>query len=360
MTSTEQIRRSIGAKAIDILTIALDYYLENGVWIPERALHKKGGGIKEVRKELKGVGGSAIYLSDDTDKRIRRYVLTILGMLLTRQGSRMEDLLADFVSFARKRALEDPELAYITSEETQAEMELSSDEMSLLGTLLEYGYMFRGGGSRSDEAWKYEFIKQIELVPEDTLPYVQEEVGDVFDSERPVDPNQRESSPERTKPKHGLTRSYLVDEPEPVLISQEIVQGTRGYLNRVLEQVNGCYSEGHYDACAVMLRRLIESLILECYEAYGIDSTIKDHRGEFLSLKEMIADFLSQDAWNIGRDTRRHLEKLPKIKGVGDLSAHNRRFNATRNDIDRIADSARVTIQELASIAFEKEKDHLG
>lgn len=272
----------------------------------------------------------------------------------------MEGILADFMALARKRALEDPERAYITSEETQADLELSVEDMELLGTLLEQGYMFRGGGSRSDAHWKYELIQQIELVPEDTLAYVQEEVGDIFDLEKPVDPNERESTLEGTKPKQGLTRSHLIDAPVPDLISQDIVQGTRGYLVKVLEQVNGCYSHGHYDACAVMLRRMIETLIIECFEAYGIDSVIKDHRGEFLNLKEMIARFLSQDAWNIGRDARRHLEKLPKIKGVGDLSAHNRRFNATRNDIDRIADAARVTIQELVSIAIEKEKDQLG
>ncbi|MBW1938732.1 MAG: DUF4145 domain-containing protein [Deltaproteobacteria bacterium] len=131
-----------------------------------------------------------------------------------------------------------------------------------------------------------------------------------------------------------------------------MIEGTRDYLETVLRQVNGCYAHGHYDACAVMLRRLIETLIIECYETHGIADAIKDSSESFVGLDELIRRFLAQKKWNIGRNARRHLKELPSIKGIGDLSAHNRRFTATKNDIDRIANEARVAIQELATIAF--------
>lgn len=139
-----------------------------------------------------------------------------------------------------------------------------------------------------------------------------------------------------------------------------IVQKTRGYIESIAIQANGCYYEGWYDACAVMIRRLIETLIIECFESYEIDNKIKSSDGNFLSLEGLIEKFISDPSWNLGRDTKRHLTKLPIIKGIGDHSAHNRRFIAHKDDIDKYAPDIRVVIQELVTIAFEKEKTNRG
>ncbi len=114
------------------------------------------------------------------------------------------------------------------------------------------------------------------------------------------------------------------------------------------------HHNGYYDACAVMIRRLLETLIIECYEVHKIADDILDASGDFVRLDKLIDCFLSQKEWNIGRDTKKQLKKLPSIKGVGDRSAHNRRYIASKDDIDRIADDTRLAIQELVSIAFEK------
>jgi hypothetical protein len=53
------------------------------------------------------------------------------------------------------------------------------------------------------------------------------------------------------------------------LIPMDIVKGTRGYVEKITEQANGCYEKGWYDACAVMARRLIEILIIDSFEAKG-------------------------------------------------------------------------------------------
>jgi hypothetical protein len=42
-----------------------------------------------------------------------------------------------------------------------------------------------------------------------------------------------------------------------------VVRGSRGYIEKVVNQVNGCYENGWFDACAVMIRRLVETLIIE-------------------------------------------------------------------------------------------------
>lgn len=135
------------------------------------------------------------------------------------------------------------------------------------------------------------------------------------------------------------------------LIPIDIVTGSRGYIVRVTHQVNGCYKQGWYDACAVMLRRLIETLIIECYEHHGIEDNIKD-KGNYLYLEDLIAKFISETTWTVGRNAR---SSLPQLKSLGDQSAHNRRFIAQRQDIDKLAGQLRLVIQELFYIAgFDK------
>ena len=36
-----------------------------------------------------------------------------------------------------------------------------------------------------------------------------------------------------------------------------LVKNTRGYIEKIVYQINGTYEEGWYDACGVMIRRLI-------------------------------------------------------------------------------------------------------
>ena len=129
------------------------------------------------------------------------------------------------------------------------------------------------------------------------------------------------------------------------------VSGTRGYIERVVFQINGCYEKGWFDGCAVMMRRLLETLIIECFEAAGIASKIKNSQGDFLMLSDLIVGMLSETSWNLGRITRR---ALPKLKNIGDWSAHSWRYNAHREDIERLATDFRVVCQELVYLASLK------
>jgi hypothetical protein len=124
-----------------------------------------------------------------------------------------------------------------------------------------------------------------------------------------------------------------------------MVNGTRGYIEKVVFQINGCYEKGWFDGCAVMMRRLVETLIIECYEKHGIADKIKDPRtGEFLFLRDLVGKMLQESTWNLGRNAK---QALPRLKSVGDQSAHSRRYNAHREDIDKLSHDFRVVCQEL-------------
>ena len=60
-------------------------------------------------------------------------------------------------------------------------------------------------------------------------------------------------------------------------IPSEILKGTKDYAKRIAGQANGCHKEGWYDACAAMLRRLIEILIIDTFEAKGALGDIMEY-----------------------------------------------------------------------------------
>jgi hypothetical protein len=127
-----------------------------------------------------------------------------------------------------------------------------------------------------------------------------------------------------------------------------IVRNTRGYIERVAHQVNGCYEKGWFDGCAVMMRRLVETLIIECYEFYGIQAKIKDANGNYLGLDDLINKAVQETKWSLTQGAK---TGLPKIKKLGDLSAHSRKFNARPNMIEDIRLDFCVIVEELLYIS---------
>jgi hypothetical protein len=156
----------------------------------------------------------------------------------------------------------------------------------------------------------------------------------------------RSDAPKRFVPPSEGTRSASES-----ILPFALVRGTRGYIEKVTNQINGCYEKGWFDSCAVMMRRLLETLIIECFEKHGIDATIKDANGDFLFLRDLITKMLQQPAWNLGRNVK---GALPRLKDIGDKSAHSRRYNAHREDIDKLSTDFRDVCQELLVIAGMK------
>lgn len=127
-----------------------------------------------------------------------------------------------------------------------------------------------------------------------------------------------------------------------------VVQGTRGYHVNIITQANGCYEHQWYAACSVMIRKFVEILILEVYEANGKADEIKDGGGNYLMLRDLVTKILSQKYWHLSRETTRD---LPGIKSLGDRSAHNRRFLATKPDVDKVLPGLRVIADDLLHLA---------
>ena len=132
--------------------------------------------------------------------------------------------------------------------------------------------------------------------------------------------------------------------PTQMVLANVLVKNTRSYIERIANEINGCYENGWYNACSVMIRRLLETLIVELYESFGLSNKIKNASGDFIYLSGLIDAILSEKERNISRNAKGNLKKL---KEIGDLAAHNRRYLANRVDIDNIRDGLRQVVQEL-------------
>lgn len=131
------------------------------------------------------------------------------------------------------------------------------------------------------------------------------------------------------------------------LFSLEIVQNTRGYIENIAHQANACYEYSLYDASLVMIRKLLETLIIELFEKNKIEGKIKNSNDNYFYLNYLLTILTNETSWTLGRNTKTSLQK---IKALGDLSAHNRRFCAKKADIDKVKDDLRIVVEELVHL----------
>jgi len=126
-------------------------------------------------------------------------------------------------------------------------------------------------------------------------------------------------------------------------------QTKRGYLVSIGRQINGCYASNWFDASAVMMRRLLESSIIEAFEARKLDGKIKDTKtGDFLQFTGLINAALAETGWNLPRNVKKEITEL---RDLGHRSAHNRYYLATKADIDKLTGTYRETVETFLHLA---------
>lgn len=131
------------------------------------------------------------------------------------------------------------------------------------------------------------------------------------------------------------------------LIPRELLTGARGYLDRIVFELNASYDQTLFNCAGVMARRLVETLIIEVFEAKGRASEVRVD-GEYMMFGALI-DRLDRAAdIHVSRTAMRGLREL---KSLGDQTAHNRRFLARKDNVDRIRGGLRTAVEELAHLA---------
>ena len=130
-------------------------------------------------------------------------------------------------------------------------------------------------------------------------------------------------------------------------LPRDVWKNTEPYIEKVCVQLNGCFQFEFYDGASVMLRRLFETLIIESYEHLGRQTDIQNN-GNYLMLKDLVNRATDKSGLAIGRDSKK---ALAAVKELGDRSAHTRKYNAVKADLEKVQSLVRVAVDELIVVS---------
>lgn len=120
--------------------------------------------------------------------------------------------------------------------------------------------------------------------------------------------------------------------------------GKRQFLDRLIKQINNSYKNNCYDACAVILRRLFEVVLVMAYQNLGIDAQIKTPDGKgYKMLEAIVSDAINNPTLKLSRIKT----EFDTLRKVGNFSAHSITYIAGKKDIDDIKLAYRVMLEEL-------------
>ncbi|HEY1032885.1 MAG TPA: DUF4145 domain-containing protein [Flavipsychrobacter sp.] len=147
---------------------------------------------------------------------------------------------------------------------------------------------------------------------------------------------------EKQYPSIGL-ESEDVKADETVLPA-ELFRSTRGYIEKVAKQINGCYQHNLFDGCAMLMRRLIEMLLIMTYKHLQREDEIRDKEGNYQALSYIINYSLSKRVLSLSKDSE---EVLDDFRQLGNYSAHGLEYTCKKGDLKKVKLAFRACVEEL-------------
>ncbi|MCC7554765.1 MAG: DUF4145 domain-containing protein [Methanoculleus marisnigri] len=120
--------------------------------------------------------------------------------------------------------------------------------------------------------------------------------------------------------------------------------GKRSYIDRLIKQINYTYANNCFDACAVLMRRLFEVLLVLSYQNNDIENVITNDQGHHIMLEGIVKNAVQNKVLNIPSRIRKNFDSF---REVGNNSAHSITYTAGQKDIDDIKTNYRVMMEEL-------------
>lgn len=121
--------------------------------------------------------------------------------------------------------------------------------------------------------------------------------------------------------------------------------GKDKYVREIVFEINRSFRNGAYNGCSVLMRRLVETLIIQAHEKKGtVASVTNPTTGHFHKLEKLIDSLAATNPLDLSRNA---LNALPKLKRLGDWGAHNRNVLIRQSDVESIKADARLCFEEL-------------
>jgi hypothetical protein len=141
---------------------------------------------------------------------------------------------------------------------------------------------------------------------------------------------------------------YIWDNDEKIESNSEVLDEKKfctntKFIDHLVIQINASYRNNCFDACAVLMRRLFEIMLIMTYRKLGIDSMIKDSNGNYFLLDKIISNAVNNKMLMLSRITCRYSD----FQKTGNFSAHRIEYVGSKSDIDRILIDYRAALEEL-------------
>ena len=328
-----------------ILGAVHQHFMDNGTWITSRRLQAEFG-KKRVQLLEQRLNPPLIQRYTDSGKEV--YKWSPVGFFLNEEGRDDINLLCRYLEFMKRLLHQNPEIEELTCAEVESGLGIDKKASMRLLTIISNTNLWTGGHyNNSEGVWTarlpHDAIDLIESAS--VIEFLENRFKNDIRREVPYAKGLMHPNTTTEKPLGGTSSTNT---PTESLFPLELFSSSRKYIKLVAEQCCGSYDGGYYDAASVMSRRLLETLIIEAFEFYKIDSRIKNPDGSFFYLGKLIPALMSETAWNLSRGVK---SALPVLKDLGDQSAHNRRYLAKKSDLDNIKREFRITIEELLHLS---------
>lgn len=129
------------------------------------------------------------------------------------------------------------------------------------------------------------------------------------------------------------------------ILPNELIKDLPGNIRKLCEQINASYECNLFDCTAVIMRRLLESLLVISYQTLNIENEIMNKNGVFhIPLDKIIINAQENPTLKLSSNTKKD---MMLFKDLGNYSAHKIWYNCTKGDIEQNALKYRTIIEEL-------------
>jgi nucleoside phosphorylase len=180
-----ELREQITDTQRKMLTAIWHHYYEHAQRISIYELHHRFGGKRIARPLLEQLGGSIVFEYQEQNGTTS-YQVSFLGVLLTEEGERYEQLFVEYLTYVVACFAKDPGYSFVTSQEAVGAFHLSSEQSIILYRLIEMGQFWSHSMSFDAPNWRAGIPMDIEDLPDDLRAYVQERAMSRYDRAVPL------------------------------------------------------------------------------------------------------------------------------------------------------------------------------
>ena len=131
------------------------------------------------------------------------------------------------------------------------------------------------------------------------------------------------------------------------VLSEERFCGKRDGLDRLIVQVNSTYRDGAFDACAAVMRRLIEAALILSFQANGIENEIRGNGNDYIKFEDIVKKAAGSSVLAL---SQKGID-ISMVSRIGDYSGKGPMYTFGANDINAVRTGYRNILETLYEVA---------